>query len=333
MANKISFFLMLFTIVTLNAQHLNSSKKTSSLNIKNSIGIEPEMVFIQGDIFSMGSIDGDSIEKPIHGVTISNFKMGKYEVTVEQFAAFIEATHYLTDAEKMGFDDGQEYPVIYGDLRDDSEFKERNWRYNEIGVTLKKSEWNRPVIFVSWNDANVYCHWLSKQTGKKYRLPTEAEWEFAAGNGATHTKYSWGNDLPNNNHKVGNLADETSHPIYDHNAWNGYISDYTDGYYFSAPVGSFEANKMGLYDMTGNVEEWCSDIFNGDNYYSNSPNTDPQGYEIHYVNRGGSWNDSLGSKEIHAQVSPASVTRRRGDVSNWNNYDCGFRVAISIFIR
>ena len=119
-------------------------------------------------------------------------------------------------------------------------------------------------------------------------MPTEAEWEYAAGNGAKHTKYSWGSYLPGTNDKVGNVADETIHSKY--GSWPPKFEGYNDGYFFAAPVGSYSANEFGLYDMTGNVWEWCNDWYNPD-YYSSSPASNPQGalYGQYRVIRGGGW--------------------------------------------
>jgi formylglycine-generating enzyme required for sulfatase activity len=124
-----------------------------------------------------------------------------------------------------------------------------------------------PVVHVSWSDAVAYCHWLSNKTGKHYRLPTEAEWEYAAGNGERHTKFSWGDDLPTMTDKVGNLRDEGS-------GWDNSFPGYNDGYKFLAFVGSFKANMFGLCDMNGNANEWCSDWYGN---YSREEQTNPQG--------------------------------------------------------
>jgi len=152
----------------------------------------------------------------------------------------------------------------------------------------KSSELNHPVIHVSWNDAVAYCDWLSKKTGQNYRLPTEAEWEYAARSGDKNYKYSWGNFGPEGR-KGGNIADESAKRIWDCSwLWEGY----DDGYAYTAPVGSYEPNELGLYDMTGNVWEWCQDWYDVD-YYKNSPQFDPKGPSSgsYRVLRGGSWID------------------------------------------
>ena len=238
------------------------------------------MVLVRGGTFQMGSTDGEEDEKPVHPVTVSDFYLGKYEVTVAEFRAFVEATSHSTDAEK---DDGSYF-------WEDSKWQKKpgiNWRHDAEG---KIAQDNHPVLHVSWNDAIAYCQWLSKQTGQNYRLPTEAEWEYAAGNGSKHTKYSWGNEAPKGK-KGGSLADETgaTHFNWTKSATNIFLG-YQDGFVATAPVGSFDPNGLGLYDMTGNVWEWCSDWYDSD-FYKNSSQNNPTGAAsgTYRVLRGRSW--------------------------------------------
>ncbi len=235
------------------------------------------MLLIKGGTFQMGSNDGENDEKPVHTVTVPDFYLSKYEVKVAEFRVFVGETKYETDAEKDGGSygyEGTEWKKIEG----------RNWRHDPEGNPAQE---NHPVINVSWNDAVAYCDWLSKKTGQTYRLPTEAEWEYAAGNGSRHSKYSWGNGDPAGK-KGGSLRDETSKQKF---AWGSIWDGYTDGYATTAPVGSFDANDFGLYDMTGNVWEWCSD-WKGT--YPAAAQTNPKGPASgsYRVLRGGSWNDN-----------------------------------------
>jgi len=165
----------------------------------------PEMIVIPAGTFKMGDIQGggSSNEKPVHDVTVARFAMGKYEVTFAEYDKFAEAT-------------GRSKPNDYG------------W-----------GRGNRPVINVSWDDATAYLDWLSEQTGRAYRLPTEAQWEYAARAG-TQTKYWWGNDIGTNLANCGSSGSEWSEKQ-------------------TTPVGSFQANSFGLYDTVGNVWEWCAD--------------------------------------------------------------------------
>jgi formylglycine-generating enzyme required for sulfatase activity len=285
-----------------------SAKKTQSTS-KNSI--EPEMVSIQGASFNMGSNENED-EKPIHRVTVSSFKMAKYEVTVKEFAAFVNATNYQTDAEKLGTS------IVFNSkwLKADGV----TWRDDEEGRHRLETDWNKPVIHVSWNDATAYCEWLSKKIGKTFRLPTEAEWEFAAGCGAKHYKYSWGSYEPSNSENVANLVDETIHPKY--GKWkNERFLGYKDDYFFAAPVGSFQPNELGLYDMTGNVWEWCNDWYEA-TYYTSSPSMNPKGPPSgsNRLLRGGSWFDAASLCRV--------AYRNNSDPVDHANYT-GFRVVLS----
>jgi sulfatase modifying factor 1 len=157
--------------------------------------------------------------------------------------------------------------------------------------------WNNedhPVVNVSWNDARLYAKWKSK------RLPTEAEWEYAARCGAKDYFYSWGNHNPFRKNG-GNIADESlksEKPLW--RIWKSYY----DGFPYTSPVGSFYSSEYGLYDMTGNVWEWCSDWYDA-NYYKSSPGSNPRGPDKgnHKVLRGGSWNfsprDILTTRRLH----------------------------------
>ena len=151
------------------------------------------------------------------------------------------------------------------------------------------------MVNVSWNDAVAFCKWLSKKESKTYRLPTEAEWEYACRAGTT-TRYYSGDD-PETLAKVGNVADAT----FEAEFHRGYSIRAGDGYVFTAPVGSFNPNAFGLYDMHGNARQWCADWY-GAEYYAASPRDDPTGPDFGngHVRRGSSWvdgPDSAGSAD------------------------------------
>ena len=296
---------------TVEKSVLINANQTAYLTIEkkrtDTAGI-PAMVFIQGGTFQMGSNDGEDDEQPVHSVTLSSFYLGKYEITVSQFMQFINETGYQTDADKDGG----------GYIWSGSEWKKSsgvNWKCDAEGNIRSQSEYNHPVIQISWNDATEYCNWLSRKTGKSYRLPTEAEWEFAAGNGSKHTKYSWGNGEPFGKNG-GNVADETAKRKFGlSNIWSGY----DDGFASTSPVGSFNPNELGLYDMTGNVYEWCSDWY-GSDYYKSSISSNPKGPMAgsNRVKRGGSWS-----------YLPAFQRVASRDYSSQSNnlYMHGFRIA------
>ena len=212
------------------------------------------MVFVKGGCFNMGSNNGDSDEKPVHQVCVNDFYIGKYEVTVREFKEFIDQTNYKTDAEK------NVHNLVYSDKW--GKMVGVNWECDDKYQIRHKSEYDHPVIYVSWNDAKKYGEWAGG------RLPTEAEWEFAARGGVKSEgyKYSGGNDL----NEVGWYWDNSE--IKTHLA------------------GTKKANELGIYDMSGNVWEWCSDWYE-EKYYHKSPEQNPQGPSNGScrVSRGSSW--------------------------------------------
>jgi formylglycine-generating enzyme len=270
--------------------------------------ISDNMVLIPAGSFQMGSNDGERDENPVHTVSISGFYMSRYEVTVGEFKQFIDATNYQTDAEK----DGGSY---FWDSNGQQKKRGINWKYDAEGKLRPSTDYKHPVIHVSWNDATAYCKWLSKKTGLAYRLPTEAEWEYAAGNSSKHTKYSWGNANPSVK-RGDNVADETFKSKF--SDWT-IFEGYHDNFVYSAPVGSFAANELGLYDMSGNVWEWCQDWYAG-NYYSQISSSNPKGPDTgsFRVIRGGSWN---------GEPALERVAGRSGSTPGNHDLDIGFRLA------
>ncbi|MCC5917868.1 MAG: SUMF1/EgtB/PvdO family nonheme iron enzyme, partial [Cryomorphaceae bacterium] len=259
--------------------------------------LDRSMVFVEGGTFTMGCTreqndDCSDDEKPAHKVSLDDFFIGKYEVTVAQFAAFIEATGYITDADKDGGSwvwTGTKVEIQKG----------VNWRCDVNGKKRPQTEFDHPVIHVSWNDAMAFCEWMSEITDKKYRLPTEAEWEYAArgGNRSRGFKYSGSNNM-------------------DDVAWyrdNSNTKTHT--------VGQKQPNELGLYDMSGNVWEWCSDWYSG-SFYASSPISNPAGPPLgsRRVLRGGSWNGIATYCRVTIRISYIPYTR----------YDYnGFRVALT----
>jgi sulfatase modifying factor 1 len=223
---------------------------------------------IPAGTFTMGSptseVDRGSDETQ-HHVTLSAFKMSKYEVTVGQFKTFVNATGYVTDADKGT-------AVFNGSLiwsGTEVEIKAGvNWKCDVKGNPRPAAEYNHPVIHVSWNDAVAFAKWMG------CRLPTEAEWEYACRAGTT-TPFNTGRNLT-----TAQANYDGDYP-YNNNAKGEYREQ-------TMPVGSFAPNAYGLYDMHGNVFEWCSDWY-GD--YFTSAQTNPKGSSTgsNRVFRGSSW--------------------------------------------
>lgn len=217
-------------------------------------------------------------EHPAHEVVIErSFRIGTHEVTRGQFREFVRATGYRTQAEvdRRG-----------GTGWTGTQFvQDRRFNWRETGVPQSDDE---PVGNVSWNDAVAYCRWLSEVEGVSYRLPTEAEWEYAcrAGSDALYCN----GDVPECLQHVGNCADATGREKFH---WRTRGLESSNGFEFAAPVGSFAPNAWGLYDMHGNMAEWCADWFSHD-YYRHSPASSPAGPTAGSarVVRGGSWRDS-----------------------------------------
>jgi formylglycine-generating enzyme required for sulfatase activity len=291
-------------------------------------GLKLQMVLVPAGEFKMGSGEsaeataaffnktyGENLfkadlfenEHPQHRVRITKpFYLGAYHVTRGQFRQFVADAGYKTDAEKgkkpgaRGWDPDKKGIVF-------------NEKYSWQNAGFEQSD-EHPVVNVSWNDAMAFCKWLSRKEGRTYRLPTEAEWEYACRAGTT-TRYYSGDD-PETLVEVGNVADATVKAKFPDLK---YTIKASDGYVFTAPVGKFKPNSFGLYDMHGNAWQWCAD-WSGPKYYAKSPTDDPTGPDSGDVRvlRGGSWNVWPG----HAR----SATRNRyapGDRAS----STGFRVA------
>jgi formylglycine-generating enzyme required for sulfatase activity len=243
-------------------------------------------------------------ELPQHKVRITkSFYLGVYEVTRGQFSQFVEATGYLTSAEQALVRRDSDFPPKSGALR-------LCWKNPGFEQTNE-----HPVVHMSWNDAAAFCVWLSRKECRQYRLPTEAQWEYACRAGST-SRYCNGND-PEKLTEVGNVSDASHKRLFpDMKAISA-----DDGYVFTSPVGKFKPNAFGLYDMHGNAWEWCDDVFD-ESYYArspveNPPGADPKSVFLAFVLRGSAWS------------RPACTARSSDRISNkpdaWNN-DFGFRV-------
>jgi formylglycine-generating enzyme required for sulfatase activity len=220
--------------------------------------LAPELVVIPTGSFMMGSPPGEEgreeNEGPQHRVHFRRgFAIGQSEVSVAEFRAFVERTGYRSDAQKSGGS------LIYHHHSARLNRKEGvDWRSNYDGHEASEQE---PVVHVSWNDAQAYVDWLSEQTGKSYRLPSEAEFEYVM-RGGRSGKYWWGRGSPEQ--VVENLTGEEDVSRLRRN-WASYFDDYGDGFWGPAPVGSFGVSPFGLHDIAGNVGEWVEDCWH-ENY-------------------------------------------------------------------
>ena len=273
----------------------HSCKKSEKIKTKEQISQIPGMVWIPGGIYDMGASDGDRMalphEKPKHTVKVDGFYMDETEVTNAQFSKFIEVTNYITTAErpvdwdliKQQLPPGTPKPhdslLLTGSLL----FKKTKesvpnlydfsqwWRWT-TGANWKQPEGkgssidgkdNHPVVHVSYEDAMAYCNWAGR------RLPTEAEWEFAARGGKQDKIYFWGD-----------LTDKLSSYV---NSWEGEFpvdNTQADGFEKSAPVKTYPPNGYRLYEISGNVWEWTSDWYSSQYYQycrENSITNNPKG--------------------------------------------------------
>ncbi|MFP3465847.1 formylglycine-generating enzyme family protein [Leifsonia sp. SIMBA_070] len=220
----------------------------------------PEMISIHGGVFRMGSDRFYPEEGPVHEVAVEPFELDATPVTVAQFAAFVDATGYVTTAERpLSEEQFPELPeeerapgsMVFTmtrgpvDLRDWRQWWRwvpgADWRHPSGPGSSVDERADHPVVQVSFEDAASYAHWAGK------RLPTEAEWEFAARGGLDQATFSWGDE------------DDAAEPLANH--WQGRFPYEKAGWGGTSPVGSYPANAFGLVDMTGNVWEWTSSFF------------------------------------------------------------------------
>ena len=264
------------------------------------------MVVIPTGRFLMGSPDGekghDPNEAPAHEVVVDKgFAMARSAISIGQFRDFVRASGYVPESQSKG--GGSVYDEQSGGLRDDASV---TWQDDYAG---KPGQDRLPVINVSWNDAKAYTDWLSKRTGKTYRLPSEAEFEYALRAGST-SRYWWGDDAPSS--KLENLTGGNDRSGSGRR-WSNAFGGYKDGYWGPAPTMSFSANPFGLYDMGGNVSEWVADCWH-DNYIR-APRTAEAWVNpgcTRRVIRGGSWGSAPEMvRSAYRQGAPADLRNAR----------------------
>jgi len=290
------------------------------------------MILVEGGTFLMGSSNFED-SKPLHRVELHSFYMDEHEVTNAQFAAFVKETGYVTVAEREL--DPKDFPevdpkmlvagsAVFSKPKELNSLNNylmwweyvpgANWQHPEGPNSSIKNKMNHPVVQVAYEDAAAYAKWAGK------RLPTEAEWEYAARarNDANDDLYYWGKDLKPHGQWIANIY-QGQFPIQDSKE---------DGFEGTAPVKSFQANALGLYDMEGNVWEWCADLYRPD-YYQHSTIANPKGPQDSYdpqepnlekrVQRGGSF---LCNDQYCERYKAGS--RGKGEVNSPTN-NVGFR--------
>ena len=295
--------ILTFMLVTLMTGCKPSESREQSSVPENSPGKEAfdsrGMVWIPPGVFKMGWADGPQDETPVHQVKLDGFWMGAHEVTNDEFAEFIDATKFVTLAEQVPTAESLGIPPEqFADIPKDkivagsivftppaqdipvNMLKQHNmwgrwwkyvggtdWQHPDGPESSIAKRGNHPVVHVNWDDARAYCAWLTDRTGVKHRLPTEAEWEYAARGGLDGEEFVW----------EGGKEEPEGEPLA--NIWHGRFpreNTEKDGFYGTAPVGQFPANNYGLYDVAGNVWEWCADWY-APGYYGDSPVKNPEG--------------------------------------------------------
>jgi formylglycine-generating enzyme required for sulfatase activity len=234
-----------------------------------------------------GRFESLTDESPAHEVRITrDFYMARHEVTVGQFRRFLAASGHVPESMADGTG-GYGYNPAYDPAktarRDNFEGRDRRYSWANPGFAQTD---DHPVVNVTWGDAVALADWLTRTEGRRYRLPTEAQWEYACRAG-TRTHFHTGN-APADLARVANVYDLDTAVLWP--AWRDQAAPYRDGYTFTAPVGRFEPNAFGLHDMHGNVWEWTRDWY-AEDYYARSPRDDPEGPARGgvKVRRGGSW--------------------------------------------
>ena len=278
-------------------------------------GRGPEMIVVPHGGFRMGATDNElgasDAEKPAHYVRFDRgFAMSRQAVTVGEYRRFVEATGHRTRATRRG------HSIVYDERS--GNFVRRNnvdWQSDYAGA---KAADNMPVLHVSVRDAEAYAAWLSEQTGYNYRLPSEAEFEYALRAGG-QGRYPWGNGVPPPG--FGNLTGGNDTSPSGRN-WNNAFVAYGDGYWGPAPGGSFDPNPWGLYDLGSNVSEWVSDCWHAS--YRRAPGDGASWFNPgcrSRVVRGGSWASS---------PEQARAAWRAASDSDMTNARVGFRVVRGI---
>jgi sulfatase modifying factor 1 len=308
-------------------KQISNTEPDSSIEINPSaaamLAFKERMVYLDGGEFLMGTEDGEGFpsdgEGPVRKVKVNPFYIDPCTVSNEDFSLFVEAAHYKTEAEKFGWS-FVFHLLVSEQVRSKvtQAVQGSPWWFNVEGAYWKQPEgpdssiedrMNQPVVHISWNDAMAYCKWAGK------RLPTEAEWEYAARGGLVQKRHPWGDLLkPDGEHRC--------------NIWQGKFpvkNNASDGYISTAPVNAFAPNGYGLYNCSGNVWEWCADWFSPD-FHLKGISDNPQGPPTGTARstRGGSY---LCHKSYCNRYRVAARSSNTPDSSTGNT---GFRCAADV---
>ena len=289
--------------VSLSVSVFAADRGAAPAAIENTLGMK--FVLVPAGEFVMGSDESPDIlskvypqyerrrveelgdEAPAHRVRITQpFYLGQFEVSVGQFRKFLEVSGYIPEPVEDGtgaYGYNTDYDAAKSASGDAFEGRDPKYSWRNAGFVQGD---DHPVLNVTWNDAVAMAKWLSEKEDVKYRLPTEAEWEYACRAG-TRTRYASGDDAESLL-TIANIFDADAKAYWPR--WAEFTLSGHDSFAFTAPVGSFAPNAWGFYDMHGNAWEWVSDWY-ADDYYARSPVDDPQGPDdgIVRVRRGGSW--------------------------------------------
>jgi len=254
--------------------------------------VAPDLARIPAGDFLMGAADAEEDERPVHRVYVSEFLIGRFPVTQDEYARFVRATGYAAPAVRG-------LPLIAAGGRDGL-FKELAAPYVWTSNEPPAGHSSHPIVLVRYDDAVAYCRWLTDALGRKFRLPTEAEWEKAARGAAEGLRYPWGNELEPS--RCNFLSDPSV------KRQRG-----------TRPTGTYPPNAYGLYDVVGNVWEWVSDWYSSD-YYSTGDMRDPRGPAAGNMRivRGGSW--------VNDDVSMLRLAYRHKVPPDTYAYSIGFRI-------